>query len=424
MEGLLVSSFFTSTSSIKRFFLISLVILFISNCSALDWGWVKLPSGLAWDQNETLDRNPAEGFRVEFPEELGLDSRPLVELSKKLRKEKTEVRSLLILKEGNLVFERYAGGISRNHNHNMYSVTKSVVSMLLGVCYSNDCGVDLEDSLYSVESNLPGLLPSELKGKESIRLKDALRMSSGMGWDSFPKKEDIRTDADPLAIAWTPAVSSAPGTKFEYSNGDTQLVAGYLEAKTGKTLYEYSKNTAFSWLGFKGEEWNTSKSGRQTAGFGLRLRPIDMAKLGQLYLDGGKWQGRQILKPEWIAMTLEPGVEKRYGLHFWLHEFEGKPSFMANGKGGQFIYVIPHRKIVLVMTSAIWDKAPDVILTSALDAVKASLVSTDKIPSPDREEALLRELKVAARTSLDPKLKEGADETRIAAEPGMKQNHP
>ncbi|MGJ4786834.1 serine hydrolase domain-containing protein [Leptospira koniambonensis] len=423
MGGLLVSSFFTSIS-VKRFFLFSLVILFISNCSALDWGWVKLPSGLAWDQNETLDRNPVEGFRVEFPEELGLDSRPLVELSRKLRKEKTEVRSLLILKEGNLVFERYAGGISRNHNHNMYSVTKSVVSMLLGICYTNDCGVDLEDSLSSAESSLPGLLPSELKGKESIRLKDALRMSSGMGWDSFPKKEDIRTDADPLAIAWIPTVSSAPGTKFEYSNGDTQLVAGYLEAKTGKTLYEYSKNTAFSWLGFKGEEWNTSKSGRQTAGFGLRLRPIDMAKLGQLYLDGGKWNGRQVLKPEWIAMTLEPGIEKRYGLQFWIHEFEGKPSFMANGKGGQFIYVIPHRKIVLVMTSAIWDKAPDLVLTSVLDAIKASLISTDKIPSPDREELLLRELKISARTSLDPKLKEGADETRIAAEPGMKQNHP
>ncbi|MEI7012765.1 serine hydrolase domain-containing protein [Leptospira licerasiae] len=423
MGGLLVNSFFASTS-VKRFFLLSSVILFISNCSALDWGWVKLPSGLAWEQNETLDRNPVEGFRVEFPEELGMDSRPLIELSKKLRKEKTEVRSLLILKEGNLVFERYAGGISRNHNHNMYSVTKSVVSMLLGICYTADCGVDLEDSLSSIESGLPGLLPSELKGKESIRLKDALRMSSGMGWDSFPKKEDIRTDADPLAIAWTPSVSSAPGTKFEYSNGDTQLVAGYLEAKTGKTLYEYSKSTAFSWLGFKGEEWNTSKSGRQTAGFGLRLRPIDMAKLGQLYLDGGKWQGRQILKPEWIAWTLEPGVEKRYGLQFWIHEFEGKPSFMANGKGGQFIYVIPHRKIVLVMTSAIWDKAPDLVLTSALDAIRASLLSNDKIPSPDREEALLRELKISARTSLDPKLKEGADETRIAAEPGMKQNHP
>ncbi|TGK07711.1 class C beta-lactamase-related serine hydrolase [Leptospira semungkisensis] len=421
-----MSRSFSSKSVSRRLFLFTLVFLFISNCSTFAWGWVKVPSGFAWDQDQVgiLDRSPAEGFSVLYPEEAGLDSKPLIELSKKLRKDKTEVRSLLILKEGNLVWERYAGGVSRQHNHNMYSVTKSVTSLLLGICYTNSCGVDLDESLASVETGLPGLLPAELSGKESIRLKDAMHMSSGMGWDSFAKKEDIRTESDPLAIAWTPTVSAPPGTKFEYSNGDTQLVAGYLEAKTGKSLYEYSKNTAFSWLGIKGEEWYTSSSGRQTAGFGLRLRAIDMLKIGQLYLEGGKWKGRQVLRPEWIAWTLEPGVDKRYGLQFWLHEFEGKPTFMANGKGGQFIYVIPHRKIVIVMTSAIWDQAPDNVLASVLESVKSSLHSKEKTASLEREEAVLKELKTAHKTSLDPKLKEGADETRIAAEPGMKQNHP
>ncbi len=415
---------FLSIFSFKRLLLFPLLILFLSNCSAVTWGWVKLPSGVSWEQPGVLDRTPAEGFPVLFPEESGLDSRPLVELSKKLRKDKTEVRSLLILKDGNLVWERYAGGISRNHNHNMYSVTKSVTSMLLGICYTNSCGVDLDESLASAETNLPGLLPAELNGKESIRLKDVLQMSSGMGWDSFGKKEDIRTDADPLSIAWSPIVSSPPGTKFEYSNGDSQLAAGYLEAKTGKSLYEYSKNTVFSWLGVKGEEWYTSSSGRQTGGFGLRLRPIDMAKIGQLYLDGGKWHGRQVLRPEWIAWTLEPGVEKRYGLQFWLSEYEGKPTFMANGKGGQFIYIIPHRRMVIVLTSAIWDKSPELVLQSVLDAVKSSLHSSDKTSTPEREEAVLKELKISHKAALDPKLKEGADETRIASEPGMKQNHP
>lgn len=415
---------FPSALSIKRLLIFPLLILFFSNCSALAWGWVKLPEGVGWEQPGVLDRNPVDGFSVVFPEEAGLDSAPLVELSKKFRKEKTEVRSLLVLKDGHLVFERYAGGISRNHNHNMYSVTKSVTSLLLGICYTNSCGVDLDESLASAEASLPGLLPAELNGKESIRLKDALRMSSGMGWDSFSKKEEIRTDADPLAVAWMPIVATAPGTKFEYSNGDSQLAAGYLEAKTGKSLYEYSKNTVFQWLGVRGEEWYTSASGRQTGGFGLRLRPIDMAKIGQLYLDGGKWKGHQVLRPEWIAWTLEPGVEKRYGLQFWLSEFEGKPTFMANGKGGQFIYVIPHRRIVLVMTSAIWDKSPDIVLQSVLEAIKSSLHSGDKILTDEKEMALLKELKASQKSSLDPKLKAGADETRIAAEPGMKLNHP
>ncbi|EPG74268.1 beta-lactamase [Leptospira fainei serovar Hurstbridge str. BUT 6] len=407
-----------------KIFITIFSLIAFSNCSALAWGWVKLPDGVNWEHPGTLDRTPAEGFPVHFPEEAGMDSKPLVELSQKLRKEKTEVRSLLVLKDGNLIWERYAGGISRNHNHNMYSVTKSMLSLLLGICYSNSCGVNLDESLARAEGSLPGILPSELEGKESVRLKDALRMSSGMGWDSFPKKEDIRTNADPLAIAWEPPVSSPPGSKFEYSNGDSQLAAGYLEAKTGKSLYEYAKNTAFSWLGIRGEEWYTASSGRQTGGFGLRLRSIDMAKIGQLYLEGGKWHGRQILRPEWIAWTLEPGVEHRYGLHWWLHEFEGKSTFMATGKGGQFIYVIPHRKIVIVITSAIWDKSSDVLLGSVLESVKASVQSRDKLVTREKEEAVLKELKLARKSSLDPKLKEGADETKLAIQPGHQPSHP
>ncbi|TGK12239.1 class C beta-lactamase-related serine hydrolase [Leptospira fletcheri] len=407
-----------------RIFVTIFSVIAFSNCSALAWGWVKLPDGVSWDHPVHLDRTPVDGFSVHFPEESGMDSRPLVELSQKMRKDKTEVRSFLIAKEGKLVWERYAGGVSRNHNHNMYSVTKSMLSLLLGICYSNGCGVDLDESLAVTESSLPGILPTELSGKESVRLKDALRMSSGMGWDSFVRREEIRTEANPLSVAWEPQVSSPPGTKFEYSNGDSQLAAGYLEAKTGKNLYEYAKNTIFAWLRIHGEEWYTSASGRQTGGFGLRLRPIDMVKIGQLYLEGGRWHNRQVLRPEWIAWTLEPGVDPRYGLHWWLHEFEGKSTFMATGKGGQYIYVIPHRKIVVVLTSAIWDKAPDALLHSVLEAVKLSLHSKDKMPTKEKEIAMLKELKLAHKSSLDPKLKEGADETRLAVQPGLSPSHP
>ncbi|WP_243393229.1 serine hydrolase domain-containing protein [Leptospira perolatii] len=387
-------------------------------------GWVKLPEGFNWEISDTEYRTSADAFSVVYPEEVGLDSKPLVELSKKMRKEKWEVRSFLIVKEGKLVWERYAGGTTRNHNHSMYSVTKSVLSLLLGICFTESCGVELDESIAKAEYKLPGLLPAQLEGKESIRLKDVLRMTSGMGWDSFPKKEEIRTDSDPLAVAWEPPLSHPPGTKFEYSNGDSQLAAGYLEAKTGNGLYEYAKKTVFSRLNIQGEEWNTATSGRQTAGFGLRLRAIDMAKIGQLYLDGGRWNGRQLVRPEWIAWTFEPGTDPRYGLHWWLHEFEGSPAYMATGKGGQFIYLVPSKKIVIVLTSAIWDKSSEVLLKEVLDALSASLHSNDKIVSREKEEALRRELKLALSSSLDPKLSKGLDEVRLAIQSNSKVSTP
>ncbi|WP_078128882.1 serine hydrolase domain-containing protein [Leptospira alexanderi] len=397
-----------------RIFLFLIWVGWILSCASTGReGEVILGNSSRFLAPKQLNRTPFEGFPIALPEDVGLDSTPLLRLSKSIREEGLEVRSLLIVKDGKLVMERYAGGVTRNHNHSVYSVTKTVTSTLLGIL--NFEGIlktvnePVMDSLLSL-GNLPFPL---LEGKESLRLRDVLHMASGMRWSEFPEREDIRTAEDPLIIALLPEVKDKPGTKFDYSNGDSQLAAAVLENKAGMTLLHFAENTLFSWLDFKGYEWYTSPSGRQTAGFGLRLRPIDMVKFGTLYLNNGNYQRKKILKLDWIKQAIKPGASQNYGYQLWTHQFEGKKTFMANGKGSQFVYVIPHRRMVIVTTAAIWDKPIHFLLDKILTSVKESLDSKQKKKNPEKETEFLKEIHEASLTVGNPELWKDLNEPHL-----------
>ncbi|MCG6169136.1 serine hydrolase domain-containing protein [Leptospira sanjuanensis] len=397
-----------------RIWLFLIWIGFVLSCASTQpEGEVALRSAARSFVPKQLNRTPFEGFPIGLPEEAGLDSAPLLRLSKSIRDEGIEVRALLVFKDGKLVMERYAGGVTRDHNHSVYSVTKTVTSTLLGILNLEGVLKNVDEPVMNSLRSLGNLPFPLLDGKESLKLRDVLHMASGMRWSEFPEREDIRTAEDPLVIALLPEVKDKPGTKFDYSNGDSQLAAAVLENKAGMTLLQFAEKTLFAWLDFKGYEWYTSPSGRQTAGFGLRLKPIDMLKLGVLYLDNGIYRGKKILKSDWIKQAIRPGASQNYGYQLWMHQFEGKKTFMANGKGSQFVYVIPHRRMVIVATSAIWDKPISFLLDKILAGVKESLDSKDKKKNPEKEEAFLREIHEASITIGNSALWKDLDEPHL-----------
>ncbi|EKR65673.1 beta-lactamase [Leptospira weilii str. 2006001853] len=396
-----------------RIFLFLIWVGWILSCASTGREEVILGNSSRFLAPKQLNRTPFEGFPIALPEDVGLDSAPLLRLSKSIREEGLEVRSLLIVKDGKLVMERYAGGTTRNHNHSVYSVTKTVTSTLLGILNFEGILKTVNEPVMNSLLSLGNLPFPLLEGKESLRLRDVLHMASGMRWSEFPEREDIRTAEDPLIIALLPEVKDKPGTKFDYSNGDSQLAAAVLENKAGMTLLHFAENTLFSWLDFKGYEWYTSPSGRQTAGFGLRLRPIDMVKFGILYLNNGSYQRKKILKLDWIKQAIKPGASQNYGYQLWTHQFEGKKTFMANGKGSQFVYVIPHRRMVIVTTAAIWDKPIHFLLDKILASVKESLNSKQKKKNPEKEAEFLKEIHEASLTVGNPALWKDLDEPHL-----------
>ncbi|MCL8266782.1 beta-lactamase family protein [Leptospira weilii] len=396
-----------------RIFLFLIWVGWILSCASTGREEVILGNSSRFLAPKQLNRTPFEGFPIALPEDVGLDSAPLLRLSKSIREEGLEVRSLLIVKDGKLVMERYAGGTTRNHNHSVYSVTKTVTSTLLGILNFEGILKTVNEPVMNSLLSLGNLPFPLLEGKESLRLRDVLHMASGMRWSEFPEREDIRTAEDPLIIALLPEVKDKPGTKFDYSNGDSQLAAAVLENKAGMTLLHFAENTLFSWLDFKGYEWYTSPSGRQTAGFGLRLRPIDMVKFGILYLNNGSYQRKKILKLDWIKQAIKPGASQNYGYQLWTHQFEGKKTFMANGKGSQFVYVIPHRRMVIVTTAAIWDKPIHFLLDKILASVKESLNSKQKKKNPEKEAEFLKEIHEASLTVGNPALWKNLDEPHL-----------
>ncbi|WP_321797856.1 serine hydrolase [Caballeronia sp. J97] len=293
------------------------------------------------------------GLTQAWPEDAGVDSRELVRLSQWIREQKLDVYSLLVVKDGKLIFERYGAGASRDSNYELYSVTKSVTSMVAGILIGNG-EVSLDDSVATKLAAWRPDLRADFADKRDVELKHVLSMSSGLHYDFKPKDDPIYYAApDRLKLAAQTNPKAAPGSEFEYTDINPILAAAMLSAAAHQPVEQYAQAKLFGPLGMKHAVWaRADRSGLVSAGWGLRLRAVDMAKIGMLVLDHGRWQGRQIVPRTWITQMTSPGVAPYFGYYWWINNIVQKETeFDAMGFKGQFITVLPERNTVIVMTS-------------------------------------------------------------------------
>lgn len=274
-----------------------------------------------------------------------------------------QLRSLLVVRKGHLVVERYYGGASPDDVADVRSVTKSVVSTLSGLALARG-------HLTSLDQPIGEILDPDVADLDEVErritVRHLLTMSGGWEWveaGAVGYNEWI-TSADPIGFLLAKPHVAEPGATFTYSSAAVHLLGVVLEEAVGTSLPAFAAKELFEPMGVGGAVWEPL-DGRVNGGSGIDLRPRDLARLGQLFLQDG-WSGSsQVLPPGWVeeataarySWRSDVGpTEASYGYLWWTDE--ENHAFFAWGYGGQFIYVAPRRDLVVVATTQWWGGIP------------------------------------------------------------------
>jgi CubicO group peptidase (beta-lactamase class C family) len=260
-------------------------------------------------------------------------------------------RSLLVIRNGKLVAEAYPHDrTDRGQYANIQSCTKSFTSILLGIALQHGVDVALGEKLFDI---YPELFDDDIR-KQSVTIEDALTMQTGLEFDN--DRHTLRlyqtTENSAQFVLSLPFVNE-PGTVMNYNDGAPHLISKVIEVKTGKVLSEYAEVKLFTPLGITDWKWEHAKDGTTFGAFSLFLKPRDFAKVGQLLLQNGNWNGYQIISQEYLSDAIAHQVTNDrgmpYGYYFWIDE--NHDGYYAHGHGGQVLLVVPSLNLVLLYTA-------------------------------------------------------------------------
>ncbi len=303
---------------------------------------------------------PTEGWRTKTPEEQGLDSEMLAKMFDHIRKQNYAIHSVTVIRNGYLVTYAtiYPFGQGSKHTtqkHIIHSCTKSIISALIGIAIEQG---HIESVKQPVLSFFPDRTAANLDAnKEVMTLEHLLLMASGLECrDSYLYQwrglERMRQKDDWVQFMLDLPMAEPPGTRFEYCNGASFLLSAILQETTGMSTFAFAQAHLFGPLGIWDVEWPSNPQGI-TIGWGeLRMRPQDMAKIGYLYLNKGRWDGVQIIPAAWVATStrkhISATLQDGYGYQWWIAD---DSIYMALGHAGQFIFVVPEQELVVAFTS-------------------------------------------------------------------------
>ena len=325
----------------------------------------------------------ADGWQVGAPESVAIDGSTVCRAVERIRSGAlANVHSILVARRGRLVIEKYFPGrdeargrslgvvdFGPQTKHDLRSASKSVVSLLFGIALAEGKIRSVNDPALDYFPEYPDLRTPE---RTRIRLSHLLAMTMGVEWDETgsylsPFNSETRMDwaSDRARFVLSRPIVAAPGERFTYNGGATALLARVVQRATGRKLDAYARDVLFGPLGIDDYEWLAYPNGEPIAASGLRLRPRDLAKIAQLYLSDGQWNGRQVAPTEWIRESIRPksdvGGGVQYGYQWWLDRsiVGGKTIAWAaaRGNGGQRAFVIPALDLVVVVMAGNYNDA-------------------------------------------------------------------
>lgn len=275
------------------------------------------------------------------------------------------LRSCLVSRKDRLVYEHYRDERTPEELAKINSCTKSVLSSL--ICIAMDQGVlPHPDTL--ITEFFPQLRYDPDTRKSKITLRHLLTLTAGFNWTEFGGQKSfprMTRTGNWVDFVLEQPLSDSPGTRMEYNSGVSQLLSAILVQASAMSTAKFAELYLFGPLGIKDYEWEVDPQGIHTGGFGLKLRPADLLKLGLLFLQEGIWNNSRLISGERVrcstatAIQVEPPRRGGYAWHWWTDQYQ-KPAgsvsspalqyFNARGYGGQFVYVLPSLETVVVLT--------------------------------------------------------------------------
>jgi CubicO group peptidase (beta-lactamase class C family) len=262
------------------------------------------------------------------------------------------------VRNGHIVAEAYYAPFRREMVHRINSSTKAVVGALAGIAIARG-------DLPGVESTVQDLLQETADATapdgrwKQVQLQHLLDMTSGMVWDEppgdmhFPSVREMERSADWSRFILAQGLRQTPGLVFNYNSGNPHLVAVAIQRKTGRDVEAYAAEHLFAPLGIQKHRWRKDPQGIPIGGFGLYLHTADMARIGVLYLQGGQWNGQQVIPRAWVDRVFAPKVDMnlpgyRYADYWW--SIPRRKAFFASGFNSQVIMVLPELGVVAAVT--------------------------------------------------------------------------
>lgn len=302
--------------------------------------------------SQHLEDSKFNNWEVSKPEEQNMDSKVLQRLDEHVKEKLPHIRSVLIVRNGYIVFEKYYNGCDSNDLHQLWSAAKSYTSTLIGIAIEKGYIENLDKKMVDY---FPEYINENIDTKtRNITIRHLITMTNGNAlsdWTKWMLSDNLIKSAIELPLRFE------PGERFYYDNLAPHVLSGIITKTSGISLMEFARENLFTPLGIKRVIWSSDSKGF-TYGCGfLSLSTRDAAKLGQLYLNNGVWNKKQVISAEWVKKSTQihseggPPHGAKYGYMWWITEDEGNYAYFAGGYGGQFIYVIPDLDIVIAITS-------------------------------------------------------------------------
>ncbi|KMY32923.1 6-aminohexanoate hydrolase [Lysinibacillus xylanilyticus] len=301
------------------------------------------------------------------PESIYMNNEKLSKLEHTIKSDYNNINGIVIIRNGNLAYEKYFNGKSPDDCHHVASVTKSVLSALIGIAIDKGYIKSIEEKVLDF---FPKYISDANKQKQQITIRHLLTMTVPYPYEDWHEPLDILCQQQDW-IKYTLDIIGENGElgAFKYSTAGAHLLSAILTESTGKSARAFANEHLFTPLGMKEipnnkmnaygfddlfgknvKGWVHDPNGHSTGGWGLTLTTRDMARFGYLYLNNGVWDHKRVLSETWIRESTEMN-HNNYGYLWWLRQEDGLTTFSALGDGGNMICCIPQMNMVVAISS-------------------------------------------------------------------------